>query len=105
MRPCRPVMVIQKISVVSISIKQYRIVLFIYTLFHKHKELLYNYLQRLPYSVATGSPRNDPKRQWRLGGGVNVPLKVKIVTEKKEAEDLAQIIHSRGFFCEITAAE
>ena len=39
------------------------------------------------------------------GGGINVPLKVKIVTEKKEAEDLAQIVRSRGFFCEITLAE
>ena len=25
--------------------------------------------------------------------------------EKKEAEDLAQVVRSRGFFCEITLAE
>ena len=39
------------------------------------------------------------------GGGIHVPLKVKIVTEKKETEYLAQIVRSRGFFCEITLAE
>ena len=36
---------------------------------------------------------------------MNVPVKITIVTEKKEAEDLAQIARSRGFFCEITLAE
>ena len=66
---------------------------------------MYNYLLRIPYSVVTGSPCNDPKGRWRLGGGINVPLKVKIVTEKKEAEELAQMVRSRGFFCEITDDE
>ena len=28
-----------------------------------------------------------------------------IVTEKKEAEDLAQIVRTHGLFCEITIAE
>lgn len=35
----------------------------------------------------------------------NIPLKVTIVTEKREAEDLAQIVRSHGFFCEIALAE
>ena len=35
----------------------------------------------------------------------NIPLKATIVTEKREAEDLAQIVRSHGFFCEIALAE
>ena len=34
-----------------------------------------------------------------------VNIYIEYPPEKKEAEDLAQLVRSRGFFCEITAAE
>lgn len=60
---------------------------------HKHGESFQNVFVPGYYFVHEG--------RWRVGGGINVALTVRINTEKAYAEDLVQIVRGCGFSCEI----
>lgn len=50
----------------------------------------------LTCSVVTGEPFNDPMGRWRAGGGINVPLKIKVQMTSMKAKELMRTLNQLG---------
>lgn len=48
------------------------------------------------FRIVTGPPEDDPKGRWRRGGGKNVPVKVTLKLEEKQAREIKQKLESCG---------
>lgn len=54
-----------------------------------------NYSSTYFNSTVTGQPFDDPRGRWRVGGGVNVSLKVN-QTNKTQATEIKSILPEKG---------
>ena len=48
------------------------------------------------FRIVTGPPEDDPKGRWRHGGGKNVPAKVTLKLEVKQAWEIKRKLESCG---------
>lgn len=55
-----------------------------------------NYSSAYLNSTVTGQPFDDPRGRWRVGGGINVPLKVTFRTKKTQATEIKSILSEKG---------
>ncbi|KAL9967760.1 hypothetical protein ACROYT_G026052 [Oculina patagonica] len=46
--------------------------------------------------VVTGQPFDDPRGRWRVGGGINVPLKVQVQMTRTKARNLSRALNQIG---------
>lgn len=59
----------------------------------------------LLFRTVTGSPENDPKGRWRQGGGINVPVKVQLKLQERQARDLKRKIEICGLVAKLESSE
>ena len=52
-------------------------------------------------SEVKGEPFNDPCGRWKLGGGINVPVRLTIVTKGLKAVELKRALGQMNFHVEI----
>ena len=58
---------------------------------------LTKYAITFSFSVVTGQPFDDPGGRWRTGGGINVPLKIRLqMTKTKATEQLTRSLNQIG---------
>ena len=57
---------------------------------------LTKYAITLAFSVVTGQPFDDPGGRWRAGGGINVPLKIRLQMTKTKAKQLTRSLNQIG---------
>ena len=55
-----------------------------------------NYSSTYLNSTVTGQPFDDPRGRWRVGGVINVPLKVTFQTNKTQASEIKSILPEKG---------
>lgn len=46
--------------------------------------------------MVTGQPFDDPRGRWRVGGGINVPLKVQVQMTRTKARNLSRALNQIG---------
>jgi hypothetical protein len=46
--------------------------------------------------VVTRQPFDDPRGRWRVGGGINVPLKVQVQMTRMKARNLSRTLNQIG---------
>ena len=46
--------------------------------------------------MVTGQPFDDPGGRWRAGGGINVPLKIRLQMKRMKAKQLTRSLNQIG---------
>ena len=52
----------------------------------------------------TGPPENDPKGRWRQGGGINVPVKVQLKLQDRQARELKRKVEICGLVAKLESS-
>ena len=56
------------------------------------------------FSTVTGSPVNDTTGRWRPGGGINVPVRIKITLSKQRVREIFQKLKAKEITAQILDA-